>query len=397
MPHLNSGNPAEKSAALMALSLLMHIRRSDGALGSEITKMLPNVASLLRDAIGGISTPEQVRAVLTFLKVATQILSPDNLQLCLPSILSAITRGLGKDEQGKYPTYCRAIIRKLLKKVDKDQIRALIPEAEQSLLNHVLRMSRRSERKKMADAKKDVMEEMLNKSDDESDDDAVTDASGRGTGGGRPAVNTRPKATFVKDFNLELSENILGDGVGEILAAATSGVSNRAAASAAAESEDEDYELGENEHGILTFKEKGGRKVSNKRGRDDAEPELEEKKDEPEPQGLNQGVSFNGPRDRKAAPERKRAAPGVEYRSKKAGGDVWKKGMMEPHAFIPLDPKLLITKKGRDRGMAVMTQVVSASQQGGGGAPRSSANSAKPVRGQIMNKKQRESLKRHGK
>ena len=32
--------------------------------------------------------------------------------------------------------------------------------------------------------------------------------------------------------------------------------------------------------------------------------------------------------------------PGEEYRSKKAGGDVWKKGMLQPHAYIPLDPKL---------------------------------------------------------
>lgn len=36
--------------------------------------------------------------------------------------------------------------------------------------------------------------------------------------------------------------------------------------------------------------------------------------------------------------------PGIEYRSKKSGGDIWKKGMLEPHAFIPLDPRLLSKK-----------------------------------------------------
>ncbi len=40
--------------------------------------------------------------------------------------------------------------------------------------------------------------------------------------------------------------------------------------------------------------------------------------------------------------------PGEEYRSKKAGGDVWKRGMMEPHAFIPLDPRLLSKKHTRE-------------------------------------------------
>lgn len=42
--------------------------------------------------------------------------------------------------------------------------------------------------------------------------------------------------------------------------------------------------------------------------------------------------------------------PGEEYRAKKAGGDVWKKGMLEPHAFIPLDPRLLSKKH---RGQAI--------------------------------------------
>ena len=36
--------------------------------------------------------------------------------------------------------------------------------------------------------------------------------------------------------------------------------------------------------------------------------------------------------------------PGIEYKSKKSGGDVWKKGMLEPHAFIPLDARLLSKK-----------------------------------------------------
>lgn len=40
--------------------------------------------------------------------------------------------------------------------------------------------------------------------------------------------------------------------------------------------------------------------------------------------------------------------PGEEYKSKKAGGDVWRKGMLQPHAYIPLDPRLLTNKKRRE-------------------------------------------------
>jgi len=49
--------------------------------------------------------------------------------------------------------------------------------------------------------------------------------------------------------------------------------------------------------------------------------------------------------------------PGEEYRAKKAGGDVWKKGMLEPHAFIPLDPRLL-SKKHRTQAIGHFGVVV---------------------------------------
>ena len=49
--------------------------------------------------------------------------------------------------------------------------------------------------------------------------------------------------------------------------------------------------------------------------------------------------------------------PGEEYRSKKAGGDVWKKGMLQPHAYIPLDPKLL-SKKNHNMAISQFATVV---------------------------------------
>jgi ribosomal RNA-processing protein 12 len=46
--------------------------------------------------------------------------------------------------------------------------------------------------------------------------------------------------------------------------------------------------------------------------------------------------------------KRKLKEPGIEYKSKKSGGDVWKKGMLEPHAYIPLDPRLLSKKNYKE-------------------------------------------------
>lgn len=74
--------------------------------------------------------------------------------------------------------------------------------------------------------------------------------------------------------------------------------------------------------------------------------------------------------------KRQRRDPGEEYRAKNAGGDVWKKGMLEPHAYIPLDPRLL-SKKNHREAMGTFGAVVN----------RKSAEKAKGRQG--GNRKQR--------
>jgi ribosomal RNA-processing protein 12 len=49
--------------------------------------------------------------------------------------------------------------------------------------------------------------------------------------------------------------------------------------------------------------------------------------------------------------------PGSDYRAKNAGGDVWKKGSLQPHAYIPLDPRLL-SKKHKSLAVEHFGQVV---------------------------------------
>jgi ribosomal RNA-processing protein 12 len=59
------------------------------------------------------------------------------------------------------------------------------------------------------------------------------------------------------------------------------------------------------------------------------------------------GLSNNRKND--AGGKRKRGAEdhGKEYRSKKAGGDMKKKGKLDPYAYIPLDPKLMAKRNKR--------------------------------------------------
>ena len=62
------------------------------------------------------------------------------------------------------------------------------------------------------------------------------------------------------------------------------------------------------------------------------------------------------PRQEVAGKKRVRL-PGEEYRSKKAGGDVWRSGMLQPHAYIPLDAKLL-SKKNHEEAISQFGAVV---------------------------------------
>lgn len=80
--------------------------------------------------------------------------------------------------------------------------------------------------------------------------------------------------------------------------------------------------------------------------------------------------------------------PGEEYRAKKAGGDVWKKGMLAPHAFIPLDPRLL-SKKHRAQAIDHFGVVVK-----GGNNKKASALRAQKKGGKKGEERERHSRNR---
>jgi ribosomal RNA-processing protein 12 len=93
--------------------------------------------------------------------------------------------------------------------------------------------------------------------------------------------------------------------------------------------------------------------------------------------------------------------PGEEYRSKKAGGDVWRRGMLEPHAYIPLDPKLL-SKKNTKAAVAHLGAVVKsgkkvplASRAGAGGRGGARERKKGGNAGAAGNRKQRQASWKH--
>ena len=59
-------------------------------------------------------------------------------------------------------------------------------------------------------------------------------------------------------------------------------------------------------------------------------------------------TKFSSAKESKESKKARVAVPGEEYKSKKSGGDVWRKGKLEPHAYIPLDAKMLAGRNARE-------------------------------------------------
>jgi ribosomal RNA-processing protein 12 len=127
-------------------------------------------------------------------------------------------------------------------------------------------------------------------------------------------------------------------------------------------SEDEQYDVVVTADGRVVVKE-----IQHEEGAASAAPQSKNRKTGPGGAPLDAGAAeedgdIKNQQASKAHNEQKRRKlnlkdPGEEYRSKKAGGDVWKKGMLEPHAFIPLDPRLL-SKKHREQAIGHFGVVV---------------------------------------
>ena len=109
-----------------------------------VADRLPHVTSLLQ---GPNTSPEQCRAVLTFLRVSVAVLQTDILTPILPQITSTFCSGLGQHKQ-KFLQRSRGLMRKLIQRVGEENLRPYIPTTDVPLLEYLLKQNRRQDRKK---------------------------------------------------------------------------------------------------------------------------------------------------------------------------------------------------------------------------------------------------------
>lgn len=104
---------------------------------------LDSLLPLLREEV-----PEQSKAVLVFLRLVLLMADRDQAAVLLGPVVSAVTRGLG-GLKAKFSAKVRGIFRKLLRKVDEAELRAVTPAADIALLDYIGREHRKSLRKKL--------------------------------------------------------------------------------------------------------------------------------------------------------------------------------------------------------------------------------------------------------
>lgn len=385
-----------RSAAVTGLCLLVLEHRGDTELMIAAANLLPTVCLLLRD-----ECPEETRAVLSYVRVCAAVLPLRGaLEGALPQIVYAFSDGLGP-HKAKFSSRVRAIMRKLFQRVETAMLRDLLSEPDKALLEYIERRARKAARKKdvhMVDSNR--IDKMLGSDSEDSDDEQDDSRSLRGTSiagksmAGKsvksrkekedPRLSSRPKAvkaSDVKDNFPHSLEDLLDDqpasylgirrpptvGKERMMVPTGTGVPKGGKSSSGdassmperADDEDEEYTVAVTSDGRVVVQARED--TSGVGGAGDLERA-----------GFMQGVAGGrkGAREEAEAESVKAAAaeammkkrqrvkePGEEYRSRKAGGDVWKKGMLEPHAYIPLDPRLL-NKKNHKEAVAHFSSVV---------------------------------------
>ncbi|CAM9133622.1 unnamed protein product, partial [Ectocarpus fasciculatus] len=374
--------PTMRSSAIGGLALLLQLRKkSEPMLFPTVFQLLPSIALLLLQ-----NNIEETRSILSLYRVLVSSASADLLLPALPDILGT-TLGGTPAMKSKFMKKSRKIVRKALGRFGSNIIGPMIPASDAGLLSYLERLERRLERKKSgksttASAFEENGSEFADYSDDDSGrrSDSIDELTtlvnqhyaNTQSSNSDYRLDKRQKATFagLSDMGrsgastgyLPMSLDDLMEDQGPTKRGARShrGGSVMSVAHQATKKRSRGDDL--SSIGEESGAPRGAMKTSgngdanekyNVRFDDSGVLVVEENDDMPPPTdirgfGEETDVKDNYIARVAAAGEQKKKKvvhePGEEYRSKHASGDVWKRGMLEPHAYVPLDGRLLSKK-----------------------------------------------------
>lgn len=322
----------------------------------------------------------------------------EQLEPLLPNIVAGIMKyNKGKD---RHRAKIKIILKKLVRVYGFEAIAPLVPDEHARLITHMQKLSERAARRKaigVQDGRSDAhndYENMMNSDEDDSDDGrtfmtgvtgftkmtaksaklSTTDRSVKSKGG----LSQARSSMTSKSFKGMDGPRIKAELDGEILDMLDASKMTRSVHFADTDMHDRDFSDDDDDDDADNFQFDGqGRIIIS-----DGMPKSAEMKkntdannsdDEEERNGKRRRVSkFESVKLAKAEKDKEKgmmqkgnrdasALLGAAYKSKKAGGDVRKKGQMyEPYAYVPLDARDF-TRKNRGTAVSRMGSVVRSS------------------------------------
>lgn len=334
----------------------------------------------------------------SFVRVCVAAMTRDQLEPLLPEVVGGIMKyNKGKD---RFRAKIKIILKKLVRVYGYETIAPLVPDEHTRLITHMRKLSERAARRKatgMQDGRSNAhndFDDMMNSDEDDSDDGrtfmtgvtgftkmtATSGKTARLSGGdrsvkGKSVISEARSAMTSKSGGGNDGPRIKAELNGEILDMLDASKMARSVHFADADMRDGDFSDDDNDGGADDFQfDSLGRIVitDGMPGPDDGKTDAAEY-DSDDNQALSakrrrvskfESVKLaKAERDaQKGRVQKARKDPsaslGAAYKSKKAGGDVKKKGQKyEPYAYVPLDARDF-TKKNRGKAVSKMSSVV---------------------------------------
>ena len=361
-----------RSAVVMALSRIVFEKAWDS---EQFHSMLPGLLQTVLVLIDEGSR-EVIKSVVGFIRICVSAIPPDQLEPLLPELLGALLKS--NQTKSRFRGKIKIILKKLVKLFGYEALMPHVPDSETRLLTHMRKLDEREKRRKQArrdewSSRFSNFEEMVNSDEEDSDDGRtfMTGATGfsRLTGrekasGGKSIASRRSRLTAGGSVLTSKSKmqsvpkiRLPDETDGEVVDMLGPKMAKRVQfMNDTHESDSDDEAMEFNDDGKLIVRD------------DDSTEKKEEDDDEV---GMAQGftkkrriskleaarVARNESSKQQKKGERK-SGLGTAYKSKKAGGDVKKKGQQyEPYAFVPLDGRAY-SKKNRRAAVEQMSSVV---------------------------------------
>ncbi len=395
---LGGKTPHMRSAGVMAISRVVYeYAREDPETQALLPDLLETVLTLFRE-----NAREVIKSVVGFVRICVAALEPERLEPLLPQVVDGLMKwNSGKD---RFRAKIKIILKKLVRRYGYQRIQELVPKDDTRLITHMRKSEERALRKRergiVDDGKSqfggDDYEDMMDSDEEDSDGGKtlmtgmtgftkMTAKSGKTL---RSAAEAKSERSAAKSRMSMVSEGgtgggkiLLQDGDVDMLDASVSGKMKYV-------DNDDDWDNDDSDDEVMEFDDKGRLMVNG-----DSEPDsdgdnvdelnrgalLEDAAESRRIIDSNENKAEAGGRrmkyelaqqkasegDRKRRKLEQKNAPGAAFKSKKAGGDVKKKGAkFEPYAYIPLDGKSY-TKKHRAAAVKNMSHVVKGKSGGG--------------------------------